>query len=206
MNRTFRTFERSIILTFVDREQMELFVDTIQDQLRYVEVLMTGIPKRMKVTLRGEKEAVKQASRTIKWLQKSIHGISNMDEHGQFRWDLSYFKRMISGVAPELVLDALRYMGYGVEIHDHYFLSTASVDVIQDLAFSIKQIWTELSQRIRSKALKRVLTLVSVIRNENPSEIYTEGVEGGVISEKEIRLIVNPEQALKILMKPVLSS
>lgn len=206
MRRTFRTYERSLILTFENRAQMELLVEHLQDQLRFVDILIAGIPKRLRLTIRGEKEAVKQACRTLKWLQKSIHGITNTDNLGRFRWDSNYFKRIIGGISPDLVLEALQLKGYDVEIYNDFFLSTASMDTVLDMAYTLQHIWTDLSRKIRSQALKRVVTLVSVIRNEDPSQIYVEGTERGLISERENRLTSNPEYVLKTLLGTAPSS
>ena len=181
-------------------------MENLQEQLRFVEFLITGVPKRLKITLRGEKEAVKQACRILKWLQRSISGITHADSFGRFRWDIQYFNRLISGISPDLVLEALQLQGYDLEVFENYFLSNADIDTILDLAQSIRYIWTDLSQTIRSQALKRVVTLVSVIQNEDPSQIYQIGTERGLISENQNRLTLNPEDALKTLLKVVRSS
>lgn len=200
MRRTFRTYERELLLTFNDRPQMELFIENLYDQLKFVEILMAGVPKRLKIKVRGEKETVKQACRTLKWLQKSILGVTNKDPFGRFRWNSYYFKRLIGGISPDMVLEVLRINGHEIELHEDYFLSTADLNVVQDVAGSIHHIWMNMSYKTRSRALKRVVTIVSVIRNEDPSQIYTEGIEKGVISEQENRLTVNPEHALKTLL------
>lgn len=206
MSHTFRTYERSLILTFDDRTEMEFFMENLQEQLRFVEFLITGVPKRLKITLRGEKEAVKQACRILKWLQKSLSGITHADSFGRYRWDINYFNRLISGISPDLVLEALKLQGYELEEYEDYFLSNADIDTILDLAYSIRHIWTDLSQTIRSQALKRVITLVSVIQNEEPFQIYQIGTERGLISENKNRLTLNPEEALKTLLEVVRSS
>jgi len=139
-------------------------------------------------------------------LQKSIHGITSTDTQGRFRWDSYYFKRLIGGISPDLVLEALRIKGHEVEMHDDFFLSTAGINAVQDVAGSVQHIWADLSQKIQSQALKRVITLVSVIRNEAPSQIYAKGIESGVISERENRLTLNPEHALKTLLGEFASS
>jgi len=185
---------------------MEFFMENLQDQLRFVEFLITGVPKRLKITLRGEKEAVKQACRILKWLQKSISGITTADSFGRFRWNIHYFNRLISGISPELVLEALKLQGYELKIYEDYFLSNADYDTVLDLAHSIRHIWNDLSQNIRSQALKRVVTLVSVIQNEDHSQIYQIGRENGLISENKNHLTLNPEDALKTLLEVVRSS
>ena len=206
MNRTFRTYKRETILTFNNRLQMELFVENLHNQLKFVEILIAGVPKRLKIKLRGEKESVKQACRTLKWLHKSIMGITTQDKQGRFRWNSYYFKRIIGSISPDMVIEALQIKGHEVELHEDFFLSTADIEAVQDVTWSIQQIWTNLSKKIQSRALRRVVTLVSVIRNEDPSRIYAEGIEKGVISEKEDRLMVNPEHALKTLLGTFASS
>jgi hypothetical protein len=206
MSHTFRTYERSLILTFDDRTEMEFFMENLQEQLRFVEFLIAGVPKRLKITLRGEKEVVKQACRILKWLQRSISGITHADSFGRFRWDIHYFNRLISGISPDLVLEALKLQGYDLEVHEEYFLSNADFDTVLDLAHSIRYIWAELSQKIRSQALKRVITLVSIIQNEDPTQIYQIGTERGLISENKNRLTLNPDDALKTLLEVVRSS
>ncbi len=200
MRRMSRTYERELLLTFDNRPQMELFIENIHDELKFVEILMTGIPKRLKIKVRGEKEAVKQACRILKWLQKSILGVTNKDPQDRFRWNSYYFKRLIGSISPDMVLEVLRIKGHEIKLYEDYFLSTADLNVVQDIAGSIQHIWMELSYKTRSRALKRVVTLVSVIRNEDPSQIYAEGIEKGVISEQENSLTVNPEHALKTLL------
>lgn len=179
---------------------MELFVDNLHDELKFVEILMVGVPKRLKIKVRGEKETVKHACRTLKWLQKSILGVTNKDPQNRFRWNSYYFKRLIGTISPDMVLEAIRIKGHEVELHEDYFLTTADLNTVQDVAGSIQHIWMDLSYKTRSRALKRVVTLVSVIRNEDPLQIFAEGIEKGVISEQENRLIVNSEHALKLLL------
>ncbi len=206
MNRTFRTYERKYVLSFDNSNQMELLMENLHEYLRHVEFLVTGVPKRLKITLRGEKEVVKQAGRTLKWLQKSIQGIASTDHQGQYRWDSNYFQRIIGGVSPDMVLKTMKLLGYKIDLFPNYFLINADINEIQDVVDSIHRIWGELSNKYRSQSLKRVVTLVSVIRNKEPDQILEEGINRGIISEKDNKLTLNPEQSLEMLLDQDITS
>ena len=206
MNRTFHTYERKFVLTFDNSYQMELLMENLHEHLRHVEFLVSGVPKRLKITLRGEKDVVKQASRTLKWLQKSIQGIASTDHQGRYRWDSNYFQRIIGGVSPDLVLKTMKLMGYKIDLFTDYFLTTADINEVHDVVDSIQSIWGELSKKYQSQSLKRVVTLASVIRNKEPVQILEEGINRGIISEKENNLTLNPEQSLKMLLNQDMTS
>ncbi len=181
-------------------------MEHLHEHLRHVEFFVSGVPKRLKITLRGEKEVVKQASRTLKWLQKSIQGITSTDHQGRYRWDSNYFQRIIGGVSPDLVLKTMKLMGYKIDLFTDYFLTTADINEVHDVVDSIQSIWGELSKKYRSQSLKRVVTLASVIRNKEPVQILEEGINRGIISEKENNLTLNPEQSLKMLLNQDITS
>jgi len=192
---------KEVILKIDSTKEAILFLDTIQKQIKTVDIIADYYPGKVTVRFEGAKENLKDATEQARAIHLMIRKMLYPDLEGMYHYNLNFIPKLLKKTIPtKVLLRVLRFKDYKVEREEELLFTNVTFDALSSLIQTINDLLEEMPYEISTNSLRQVLTTIAIVKDEPLSKAIARAKKAKIVTVDDLarmKLIMEPDQALE---------
>ncbi len=191
---------KEMVLTVSSTEEAILVLETIQKQIKKVDIIADYHSGKVTIRFEGAKDHLKDAIERAKNVHQTVNGMLYPDRDGFYDYDITHISKMIGKTFPiKILLRVLEKRGIESSRDENIIYSKMVYKQLVQLIIAIDNYLTSMPYEVSTKSLREVLATIAVVKNISIEKAIALAQKMKVTSEddyKRLILSVEPSQAI----------
>ena len=182
-----------------------IFLETIQKQIKTVDIVANYYPGKATIRLEGAKENIKDAIEEVKDLHIIIADMLYPSSNGEYIYDIEHLTKMTGKTFPiKTLMKILELLGLQAIREDEKIVASINYKEMEKIISKIDMIMGNMPYEVATTSLRNVLTTIAVAKQISVEDAITWAKKANIIKEDDLqRLILTMEsdQAIEKCLK-----
>ncbi|NHJ84340.1 MAG: DUF2067 domain-containing protein [Asgard group archaeon] len=200
-----RWLSKEINLNIKTSKEAILLLDSMQKQIKIVDIIADYYPGKATIRLEGDKERLKEAAEMVKNIHLNVCGMLYPDAGNFLEYNITFLSKVSGKTFPVSVLmKILELLDYESFREGDNIVSKIKYDEILELINSLDQTLAKMPYEVATTSLRDFVAILAIVLKLSYEEVFTLGKKAKVVKEDDLNrlsLAVELDQALEKCLK-----
>ncbi|RLE55091.1 MAG: hypothetical protein DRJ40_09030 [Thermoprotei archaeon] len=198
---------KKLVIKVSSTAEQEMLLEEITARVKSTTIRIQSRLNTIEIYIYGTKDMIRAAESEIREIVKYVRGMLTRDFRGLYTYPISHVLSRAGlrvAIPVDLLIQVLEVKGYRAKIEGGSIRTDATVDVVQDLARKISEVYYNLSTSNLAPTAKKLVAYYILAKNYSVEEVdraVKELSELGLLKEVEL-----PNGEVRVILGKELSS